>query len=114
MCTVIGMGKLEAYARGLIETRMVRMVRLIAAKAPDSLVASEAIMIGDAAVLLDPALVIQRTVAHKLELARTALGLCQHPDCDVELAKAGHDEPVFCVAHEDQIERMVREAGDPS
>jgi hypothetical protein len=105
------MGKIEAHARGLIVTRVARLQQLLDSDAPDSLVAAEADLIGDAAILLDPAGVCQRAIDGKLHVARADLGLCREPGCEAELAKAGHEEPVFCAKHEDEFDRMVREAG---
>lgn len=98
------MGKLRDNAHEVLRRRVRRICRLMANGAPDSLVAAEAELIGDAGRLLDPAGHVERQTSYAIMEARTTFGLCRHPECDVEV---GHGADRMCQEHASELSAML-------
>ena len=84
--------------------RLDRLNRLVDAQAPDTLIAAEAMLVGEAGILLDPQS-WANTQAERIVFAhRDSLGLCL--DCDSPRVA----ETALCQSHLDELTSEIDDA----
>lgn len=101
------MDKLEAHARKLLKDRLTRMVRLLEHGAPRAMLAVEAVLIGEAGLLLDPQGCATRAAEMRVIDAKISLGICLGPECEADVATSRHEVARMCATHEAEFSALA-------
>lgn len=78
---------LKDHARQLLVARWERLGKLLRLDAPIALIASEAALIADAGIMLDPKGHVTRTAEHIVSEAKRKIGLCTYAECEDKSAQ---------------------------
>lgn len=97
-------------ARQMLRRRAMKLLALLDDPAmPDNLVANHGVLVGKAAIVLDPYGLAERRAQDADVKARSAFGVCKQLGCDAHAA-----ELEYCARHEAEYQELVAQQDSPT